>query len=134
MKRNTRQRDIVTRALEGMPGFVSAQDLHLHIQAGGETIGLATVYRTLASLAAEGGVDALAAPDGTSVYRACVSDEHHHHLICRRCGQTREIEAQPVEIWAREVAAAHGYTQARHVVDIFGLCPSCSLDWRESSA
>lgn len=127
MKRNTRQRDIVSRVLSGLSGFVSAQDLHQRIQATGETIGLATVYRTLSSLAARGEVDALSAPDGTSMYRACASETHHHHLVCRSCGRTVEIEAQPVEIWALEVAAAHGYTQAKHVVDIYGLCPRCSL-------
>lgn len=130
MKRNTRQRDIVSRALNGLSGFVSAQDLHQRIQATGETIGLATVYRTLASLAAEGGVDALSAPDGTSMYRACASGAHHHHLLCRSCGRAVEIEAHPVEIWAREVAASHGFTQAKHVVDIYGMCPTCSHELR----
>ena len=126
MKRHTRQRDIVTRALDAQAGFVSAGDLHASIGAGGETIGLATVYRALTALAADGVVDVLTAPDGTSVYRACATDAHHHHLICRSCGRAVDIEADPIEAWANEVAAAHGYTKAQHVVDIFGLCPDCT--------
>ena len=51
MKRNTKQREEVWRALERNPGFVSAQELHQALRELGSTIGLATVYRTLNALA-----------------------------------------------------------------------------------
>ena len=51
---------------------------------------------------------------------------HHHHLICRNCGLTVEIAADEVEAWAKRVAARHGFTQAAHVVDVFGLCENCT--------
>lgn len=51
---------------------------------------------------------------------------HHHHLICRRCGRTVELEAAAVERWARQVAAEHGFVEPDHVVDIFGLCAECA--------
>ena len=91
----------------------------------GSPIGLATVYRALADLASEGDADSLQSPDGESLYRACTTG-HHHHLICRNCGLTVEIEADAVEQWAQTAAASHGFTQAQHVVDVFGLCESCS--------
>ncbi len=37
-----------------------------------------------------------------------------------------EIEADDVEEWAAATAARHGYTEARHIIDVFGLCPACS--------
>jgi Fur family ferric uptake transcriptional regulator len=106
MKRNTWQREAVRDAL-------------------GETVGLATVYRALADLATEGEADSLQ-QDGESLYRACTPNSHHHHLICRSCGTTVEIAADEVETWAQTVAAQHGFTQARHIVDVFGYCPDCS--------
>jgi len=125
VKRNTWQREAVREALTSTEGFISAQALHLNLHETGSPIGLATVYRALADLAAEGDADSLQSPEGESLYRACTTG-HHHHLICRNCGLTVEIEADEVEQWARAAAASHGFTQAQHVVDVFGLCASCT--------
>lgn len=125
MKRNTWQREAVRQALAETEGFVSAQALHASLRGTGSAVGLATVYRALADLAEEGDADSLQ-QDGESLYRACTPGSHHHHLICRQCGATVEIAADPVEAWAHRVAAEHGYTDPHHVVDVFGLCPACS--------
>lgn len=125
MKRNTWQREAVKEALGTSEGFVSAQSLHSSLHATGSPIGLATVYRALADLANEGEADSLQ-QEGESLYRACTPGSHHHHLICRNCGLTVEIEADAVEEWAQKVAAQNGFTQANHIVDVFGLCADCS--------
>lgn len=125
-QRNTWQRERVREALADERGFVSAQTLHASLREENTGIGLATVYRALAGLAASGDADSLQSPDGEALYRACTTQGHHHHLICRSCGQTVEIEATDVEQWAHRTAAQHGYTQAAHVVDIFGLCSACT--------
>jgi Fur family transcriptional regulator, ferric uptake regulator len=125
-QRNTWQRERVREALVGAQGFVSAQSLHAALREENTGIGLATVYRALSGLAAQGDADSLQSPDGEALYRACTTTGHHHHLICRSCGLTVEIAATDVEQWARQTAAAHGFTQAEHVVDIFGLCAACT--------
>ena len=125
-KRNTWQRDRVRDALDEAPGFVSAQSLHATLRDEGTGIGLATVYRALADLASHGDADSLQSPEGESLYRACVTPGHHHHLICRSCGLTVEIEATDVEQWAQRTASMHGFTEAAHIVDIFGLCAPCT--------
>lgn len=125
-QRNTWQRERVREALADASGFVSAQSLHAALRDENTGIGLATVYRALAGLAAQGGADQLQSPDGESLYRACTSTGHHHHLICRSCGLAVEIEATEVEHWAKRTAAQHGFTEAEHVVDIFGLCATCT--------
>lgn len=125
MKRNTWQREAVKRALAESNGFVSAQALHSRLRDAGTTIGLATVYRALTDLAASAEADTLQ-QEGECLYRACATSGHHHHLVCRQCGTTVEIEADAVESWANSVASEHGFTLAEHVVDVFGLCPVCS--------
>lgn len=126
MKRNTWQREAVREALGESEGFISAQTLHSELRDAGSPIGLATVYRALADLAVEGEADSLQA-EGESLYRACTPGQHHHHLICRNCGLAVEIEAKAVEQWAQSVAAEHGFTEATHVVDVFGLCAECTV-------
>lgn len=123
-RRNTRQKDAVKHALGEVIGFVSAQQLHLVLRNHGSTIGLATVYRALADLAEAGEADSLQSNAGELLYRACTTN-HHHHLICRVCGKTVEIEAEKVEKWADEVAKEHGFTQPTHTIDIFGTCSGC---------
>ena len=130
MKRNTWQREAVRTALSTAEGFVSAQALRGSLRDSGSTIGLATVYRALTDLTEEGEADSLQ-QEGEALYRACTPGSHHHHLICRRCGMTVEIEAAAVESWARGVATEHGFTAAEHVVDVFGLCPQCTADARQ---
>jgi Fur family transcriptional regulator, ferric uptake regulator len=124
-KRNTWQKDAVRHALSEAIGFVSAQQLHLVLRNHGSTIGLATVYRALADLASASEADSLQSKDGELLYRAC-GTSHHHHLICRKCGKTVEIEADKVESWADDVAKDHGFTRPTHTIDIFGDCYTCS--------
>jgi Fur family ferric uptake transcriptional regulator len=126
VKRNTWQRAAVRSALEGRAGFVSAQELHAALRSTGSPIGLATVYRALADLTVDGDADSLQSADGESLYRACSTARHHHHLICRSCGRTVEIEADAIEQWAAAVASAHGFSDPAHVVDVFGTCAACA--------
>lgn len=123
-RRNTRQKDAVRHALGEATGFVSAQQLHLALRNHGSTIGLATVYRALADLAEAGEADSLQASGGEALFRAC-TPAHHHHLICRECGTTVEIEADRVETWADDIAKAHGFSAPTHTIDIFGVCAAC---------
>ena len=123
-KRNTWQKDAVRHALGEALGFVSAQQLHLVLRNHGSTIGLATVYRALADLALAGDADVLNSSDGELIYRACATG-HHHHLICRNCGATVEIDATKVENWADQVAAEHGFVETSHTIEIFGTCSAC---------
>lgn len=124
-KRNTWQREAVRECLSKMQGFVSAQQLFAELRDQGSTIGLATVYRNLAQLAAAGDADSLQSPEGENLFRSCASLDHHHHLICRRCGSTRELSASVVEQWASSVGAEYGFSEIEHVVDLFGVCEQC---------
>lgn len=126
MKRNTWQQNTVREALELCDGFVSAGQLHSDLKDGGSTIGLATVYRTLSALVESGEADTLLSPAGESLFRACETHEHHHHLICRKCGATIEIAAQVVEDWSKKVAQEYGYADPTHEIDIFGVCQKCT--------
>lgn len=123
-KRNTWQKDAVRHALGEATGFVSAGQLHLVLKNHGSTIGLATVYRALADLASTGEADTLQSQEGEILYRACTT-EHHHHLICKSCGKTVEIEATEVEAWASKMAKAYGFKDVTHTIELFGVCKDC---------
>ncbi len=123
--RSTRQRVAVSALLDRLDDFRSAQEIHEELRRCGDPIGLTTVYRTLQTLADSGEVDVLRTASGEAVYRRCATAEHHHHLVCRRCGAAVEIEGPAVETWARSIAERHGFSDLSHTVEIFGLCREC---------
>ena len=119
------RREVVRQALTVSSGFRSAQDLYAVLRAEGSKIGLTTVYRALQALSNSGEVDVLRTDAGEAVYRACATEEHHHHLVCRSCSTAVEVEEPAVEKWAAEVGAEHGFTGITHTVEIFGVCTGC---------
>ena len=104
-RRPTRQRAAIADALDGSPEFRSAQDIHAAMAGSGTKVGLATVYRNLQAMAAEGELDVIRTAEGEAVYRSCATTHHHHHVVCRSCGLAVEV---------------------RHTVEIDGLCAACS--------
>jgi len=124
--RMTRQRAAVLQALEASDDFLSAQQWHERLRGDGSSIGLATVYRTLQSLAEAGDVDSVRNTDGEALYRRCEGNRHHHHLRCRECGAAVEIEGPGVEEWADGIGAKFGYSRVEHTIELTGLCRKCT--------
>lgn len=123
-RRPTRQQEAVAQALGRTGDFRSAQDLHADLRNQGDTVGLATVYRTLSTLVESGDVDVLRTDDGEARYRQC-STTHHHHLTCRHCGKAVEIDGPAVESWAAGIARQHDFVDVDHVVEVIGTCRDC---------
>ncbi len=123
--RNTAQRREVIGVLGRVQGFVSAQDLHELIIKDGGQISLATVYTQLRKLVDSKDVDIVMTDRGESLYRRCVVDVHHHHLACRNCGATVEVDAPQLEKWASEIANKNGFKDLRHIIELNGICQKC---------
>ncbi|MGY5883635.1 Fur family transcriptional regulator [Modestobacter lacusdianchii] len=124
MIRNTRQRTAVNAVFDELEGFHSAQEVHARMRAAGDTIGLSTVYRAVQALVDDGELDSIRTDAGEAIYRRC-STRHHHHLVCRACGRTEEVEGPTVERWADRVAGEHGFVDVKHTLEIFGTCAAC---------
>jgi Fur family ferric uptake transcriptional regulator len=114
----------ILSTLEHVGGFASAQEIHRMMTRDGKNIGLTTIYRGLQSLVSEKIVDILRRDDGEAIYRVC-GVAHHHHLVCKDCGRTVEIEGQDIEKWAAGQAAKYGFREVGHSAEIFGICSNC---------
>ncbi|MCL2595399.1 MAG: transcriptional repressor [Promicromonosporaceae bacterium] len=121
----TKQRAAVVSVLQEIGEFRSAQQLHDVLREQGEAVGLATVYRTLQTLAESRDVDVLRAEDGEALYRWCTSRKHHHHLVCRQCGHTVEIDGPTVEAWTAMIGQGHCFTDISHTIELWGICEAC---------
>lgn len=128
--RSTAQKRAIAAVLADTGEFRSAQELHASLRSRGERVGLTTVYNQLRALAEVGGVDVVRAEDGESLYRQCRSAAHHHHLVCRRCGRTVEVDPPDLERWTADVARTHGFVEVGHVLEVVGTCGSCRTTGR----
>lgn len=124
--RKTPQRRAIAEAMAESLDFRSAQDIHDYLRAQGHTIGLATVYRTLTSMADAGDLDVLRGADGEARYRQCETTTHHHHLTCRVCNQAVEISGPGIERWTYDISKAHGYVDIDHTLELVGTCSACA--------
>ena len=125
VRRMTKQRRLIWEELDHNHDFRSAQQIHADLTADEKKIGLATVYRTLQTMADEHEVDVVRNPEGENLYRRC-SSGHHHHLICRDCGKAEEIQVNKFEEWVDEVSAEHGFSNPEHLVEIYATCDECT--------
>lgn len=125
-QRVTRQRTAIGALLEDVDEFRSAQQIHTMLGERGEGIGLATVYRTLGAMAAAGEVDTLRTGDEALFRRCARPASHHHHLVCRRCGRTVEVQGLNLEAQIRTIAGEHGFVDVEHTLEMFGTCEDCA--------
>ncbi len=114
----------VLATLEHVGGFASAQELYQLMHRDGAKIGLTTVYRSLQTLVEGNLVDILRREDGEAIYRLC-GENHHHHLVCKSCGKTVEIEGGAIEKWAKTIASENGFRDVGHTAELFGTCANC---------
>ena len=125
IRRSTKQRAAISEVVQDLSNFHSAQDIHAELAKRGSSVGLSTVYRALAAMATDGDVDTLLRDDGETLYRQCDEAAHHHHLVCRQCGATIEVDGPPVETWTQRIAAEHDFDDVSHTLEIFGRCANC---------
>jgi Fe2+ or Zn2+ uptake regulation protein len=83
----------------------------------------ATVYRTLSFLTEQGLLTAAHIGNGQLVYE--LAGHAHHHLVCRACGQTREIDHVALESLYEQFQKTTGFRVDTTHVTFFGLCPDC---------
>jgi Fur family ferric uptake transcriptional regulator len=125
--RSTRQGTAIDEVLRDTDGFITAYELHDELRRRGASVGMTTVYRQVKLLVDAGVLDTVLRPDGEASYRLCGPSSaepvgHHHHLVCKECGYTVEVEGPQVESWAERVARDAGFTDVTHTLEIFGVC------------
>ncbi|MFI9616516.1 Fur family transcriptional regulator [Streptomyces sp. NPDC052023] len=121
----TARRALVLAELRRLGGFASVQQLHAALQARGVTVGLSTVYRTLAAAEAE---DLVEAVRGTARLYRYQPPHHVHHLRCTVCGDSVPFVSPVLEEWIESLGPRYGFVHVRHGVRATGVCPDCVGD------
>ena len=122
--RLTQPRRAVAQLVSDQVGHFSAAQLVTEARSRRLGIGRATIFRTLDILSGLGVVEQIDLPSGEHAFVGC-QPHHHHHIVCRRCGRTAEIEDAGLKTVVREVAQRTGFRVDEHRLELFGLCPAC---------
>ena len=121
MQRQTRQRDAIRAALAAAARPLSPQELLNAARRALPALGIATVYRTVKALLAEGALHTVELPGAPARYELA-GKRHHHHFHCRACDGVFEVEACPAGI--RRLLPG-GFRLERHEIILYGLCAGC---------
>lgn len=123
--KSTRQRDLIARTVLEAEGHIGVEDIYRRVRKRDAKVGFSTVYRTMKLLKECGLVSERHFGDGLARYEP-VSEDHHDHLICTRCGAIVEFEDAEIENLQDAVAERHGFTIVSHKHEIYGHCAACN--------
>ena len=131
----TSQREAIARVFFASGGHLSLNQLLERAKQEHDSVGYATVYRTMKLLAESGLASEHDFGGGEARYEPHTEGEHHDHLVCTRCGAIVEFEDPEIEHRQRTVARSHGFEITSHRHEIFGLCAQCqAVDGARSGA
>ena len=122
--RLTPQRLTILQILEQAGGHISPSAIYEQAVERMPGLTEATVYRTLDFLAHHGLAIIAHIGEGRLVYEA--TGHNHHHLICRTCGYTVEIQHDLLEAVYASFHERTGFQIDTLHVTFFGLCPGCT--------
>jgi Fur family ferric uptake transcriptional regulator len=121
MQRRTRQRAAIQAVLRTARRPLSPRELLDETRLAVRALGLATVYRTLKLLVADGAVRIVDLPGETPRYETAALS-HHHHFQCTRCHRVYDVPGCPGNLGR---LAPRGFTVEHHDVTLYGRCRQC---------
>lgn len=122
--RLTPQRDILLRALSETTGHPTADDLVKKVRKVLPTVSQATVYRNVQEMVRAGLIGTLERSGAAVQFE--VNPDHHHHFMCRCCGQVWDIYLDQVALRLdRRRSPLSGFQIDRRDVQLHGVCARC---------
>jgi Fur family transcriptional regulator, ferric uptake regulator len=124
--RSSAPRTEIIRALAGLGCSVSAADITTELQRRGSGTGAASVYRTLELLERLKLVQRVDVGEGLARYEpALPGGDHHHHIVCERCGKVSKFEDEGLEAAIHSLSHRVDFSIDAHDVTLRGECPAC---------
>jgi Fur family transcriptional regulator, ferric uptake regulator len=125
--RSSVPRTAVVELLGEQECVLSAREIADRLRHSGSDVGIATVYRALELLDALGLVQRLDTREGSVRYEpAHPTGDHHHHIVCDRCGRVSQFRDDALEKAIHRVAHRLDYRVGAHDVVLRGDCPDCA--------
>jgi len=121
IERKTQQRDAIRAAIASAKRPLSPQEVLEGARVAVPALGMATVYRNLKLLVAEGAAQVISLP-GESARYEMTELAHHHHFQCTSCSRVYDIPGCPGDL---RRLAPRGFRVDHHDVTLYGRCSDC---------
>ena len=134
MKKNvykTKQQNLLYSYMKEIQGkHFTAEDVHLYFEKKNITLGIATIYRQLEKLVADGVVLKYFLGEHSAACfeysgETCEKEEGHFHLKCEKCGQLIHLNCDDIREMCGHLKKEHGFALNPYRTVFYGLCESC---------
>jgi Fur family transcriptional regulator, stress-responsive regulator len=119
----TAQRLAVLKAVSARP-HATADELADDVRGRIGSVSRQAVYDALGTLTDTGLIRRIQPARSPARYEDRV-DDNHHHLVCRSCGRTVDVDCAVGSRPCLQAADDHGFTIDEAEVIYWGYCPDC---------
>ncbi|AIF52207.1 Fur family transcriptional regulator [Pelosinus sp. UFO1] len=123
--RITPQRRVIIEKIVHTAGLLTAAEIWNLVRQEYNDIGLDTIYRNISMLTEMGILIPISGTGKESTRYELAHANHHHHVVCVKCGQAVCIDYCPINQEFIEMLRMNGYELIRHNVELLGLCTDC---------
>jgi Fur family transcriptional regulator, ferric uptake regulator len=124
--RNSAGRRTVLDALARQRCAMSAREIEDGLRRRGRDVGRATIYRSLEQLGELQLVNRVEIGDGTTRYEPRLpGGEHHHHLVCDKCGAVAPFADEALEEAVQRISSMVDFRVDEHEIVLHGACSRC---------
>jgi Fur family ferric uptake transcriptional regulator len=119
-------RAAVIGLLEDQSCALSAYEIEAKLREEGRGVARASVYRVLDQLDGLGLVTKIEVGQGIARYEPNrPGRDHHHHMVCARCGEVIPFADAELEATIDRVAERVTFEVAEHDIVLRGACADC---------
>ena len=123
--RLTSQRLAVLSAIDDHPDHPDASTIARGARRRAGSISIQAVYNVLDALTDAGLIRRIEPAGSPALYEMRVGD-NHHHVVCRSCGVTVDVDCVVGHGPCLEPSSTHGFVVDEAEVTFWGLCHTCS--------
>ena len=103
---------------------LSPLEIYQNLLKKKKKIGLTSIYRSLELFESLGFVFKII--NGSNVkYKLCELENHHHHIVCKACGNVVELNFCNISDWSKKVSESTGFQVVDHQLNFYGFCKAC---------
>ena len=118
-------RAAVVALLDEQSCALSAYEIEELLAARERAVGRASIYRILEQLDELGVVSKVELGQAQARYEPIRPDHHHHHLVCRACGDVVPFTDDALEDAIHRLSTAANFEVTGHDVVLHGSCAAC---------
>ena len=127
----TKQQDFLLAYLKEMKGkHFTAEDVRTHFESKQISIGIATIYRQLEKLVADGTLQKYFIDEHSAACfeysgENCKVEVPHFHLKCELCGNLFHVECEEIQELSEHLQKEHGFAINPFRTVLYGICNAC---------